>query len=86
MYIVKKQIASLAHGREFQPGVSLYGNEFPSYTFAHLLADGIIEVYSPDERNEIEDDKAVEEVLAQVEAEAEIEEEVKSRPRKRRNG
>lgn len=43
MYRVKETITSLVHGKQFVAGAQLYGNEFPAYAFAAMLADGVIE-------------------------------------------
>lgn len=43
MYRVKHSITSLAHGKIFDAGSQLYGNEFPEYALKAMLADGTIE-------------------------------------------
>jgi hypothetical protein len=78
MYIVKQKIASLAHGSEFPEGALLYGNEFQPYTFASLLADGIIAVHAPEETSVPEEEVIApdDEVAKVVETVDEVTEEV----------
>jgi len=42
VYKVLKPIRALQNGRNYGPGETLYGNEFPLHAYGNMLADGVI--------------------------------------------
>lgn len=74
MYKVLKPIRALQNGRNYGPGETLYGNEFPAHAYGNMLSDGVIALaddVSQREPAQEQDIASVETPVEDVESETE---------------